>query len=293
MKNTTINISLPKALLDAADKQAETELRNRSELIREAVRDYLLKRGQDNPADTFTPTEYKRIDQFASELDTERKWVVLSLVYRSQPNRIKEIFGGENSPVTKLVEHPGGFRSMGWDLETLDRARPTAGEYLQVKNGIRKILRVYRDGQVLFAGDEEFIGWAVNKDQECKVFSVNALATSELITNFVRFGRDLSTSLDENPSKMILKAGFHNPHKETVRLALVHRNIPFPEASSPEAVNGFTPEVSIPLTKDFSLEKEGYKFLAEFFFLFNLREDEFWYVDKETKEVNLEFFKDR
>ncbi len=292
MKNVTINISLPKALLDATDKQAETELRNRSELIREAVRDYLLKRGQESPSDTFTQAENKRIDQFVSELDKERKWIVLSLVYRPQPNQIKEIFGGEGSPVTKLVEHPGGFRRMGWDLETLDRARPTAGEYLQVKNGIRKILRVYRDGQVLFAGDEEFIGWAVNKDQEDKVFSVNGLAASELITNFVRFGYDLSSHLDENPSKMILKAGFHNPHKETVRLALVHRNIPFPQSSNPEAIHGFTSEISTPFLKDFSLEKEGYKFLAEFFFLFGLREDEFWYVNKETKEVNIEFFKE-
>lgn len=293
MKNVTINISLPKALLDATDKQAETELRNRSELIRQAVRDYLLKRGQESPSDTFTQAEHKRIDQFVSELDKERKWIVLSLAYRPQPNQVKGIFGGESSPVTKLIEHPGGFRRMGWGLETLDRARPTAGEYLQVKNGIRKILRVYRDGQILFAGDEEFIGWAVNKNQEDKAFSINALAASEVITNFVRFGHDLSAHLDEDPSKMILKAGFHNPQKETVRLALVHRNIPFPESSSPEAIHGFTSEISTPLTKDFSLEKEGYKFLAEFFFLFGLREDEFWYVDKETKEVNFEFFKDR
>ena len=92
---------------------------------------------------------------------------------------------------------------------------------------------------------------------------------------------------------MILKAGFHNPRKETVRLALVQKSVLFPGASSPEAIHGFTQEVSIPLTEDFSLEKEGYKFLAEFFFLFNLREDEFWYVNKEAKEINLELFKDR
>lgn len=293
MKNTTINISLPESLLQATDKQAETELRNRSELIREAVRDYLLKRGQDNPTDSFSKLEYKRLDDFIQELDSERKWIVLSLTYRSQPNSVKDIFGGESSPVTKLIEHPGGFRRMGWDLETLDRAKPVAGEFLQVTNGIRKILRVDRDGQVLFAADEEFLGWAVNKETNDDVFSVNGIAASEVMTNFVQFGFLLGEHMEEPVSKMILKVALHNPKKQKISLAMVHKNFPFSERTTPEIINASAREVSVSLSKEnFSLEKAAYKFLAELFYLFGMREDEFKYVDRDKKEVNLAFFKE-
>lgn len=44
MATTTINISLSKKLLDEADRVAEKEYRNRSELIREALRSYILTR---------------------------------------------------------------------------------------------------------------------------------------------------------------------------------------------------------------------------------------------------------
>lgn len=293
MKNTTINISLPETLLNAVDKQAEIELRNRSELIREAVRDYLLKSGRENPVDSFSNQEYKRLDDFKNELDSERKWIVLSLAFRPQPNSISELFAGESSPVTELVEHPGGFRRMGWDLETLDRAKPVAGEYLQVMNGIRKILRVHRDGQVLFAADEEFIGWAVNKEPATDIFSVNGIAASEVMSNFVRFGFDLSGHTKEPTSKMILKVAFYNPKKQNVCLAIVHKNFPFPEHTTPEIVNASAKEVSIPIARgDFTLEKAAYKFLAELFYLFGLREDEFRYVDKGKKEVNFAYFND-
>ncbi|HEY4695229.1 MAG TPA: ribbon-helix-helix protein, CopG family [Candidatus Nanoarchaeia archaeon] len=41
MKTQTINISIPKSLLEKIDKQAETEARSRSELIREVTRRYI------------------------------------------------------------------------------------------------------------------------------------------------------------------------------------------------------------------------------------------------------------
>ena len=40
---TTINLSLPSELLKWIDKEAKTELRTRSELLREAARSYLLR----------------------------------------------------------------------------------------------------------------------------------------------------------------------------------------------------------------------------------------------------------
>lgn len=46
MRVQTVNLSLPRKLLEAADKVASEEMRTRSELIREALRSYILRRGE-------------------------------------------------------------------------------------------------------------------------------------------------------------------------------------------------------------------------------------------------------
>lgn len=45
MQNKTLNIVLPEELVKKADEQAKKEYRNRSELIREALRIYLEDQG--------------------------------------------------------------------------------------------------------------------------------------------------------------------------------------------------------------------------------------------------------
>lgn len=47
MKTKVINISLPEALLENADEIASQENRNRSELFREALRNYVLRKELD------------------------------------------------------------------------------------------------------------------------------------------------------------------------------------------------------------------------------------------------------
>ena len=44
MQTRMINFSIPKKLLETVDNLAEAEMKTRSELLREAVRDYLEKR---------------------------------------------------------------------------------------------------------------------------------------------------------------------------------------------------------------------------------------------------------
>lgn len=44
MQVQTINLSIPKALLQALDSQAKSEARTRSGLIQEAIRAYLVRR---------------------------------------------------------------------------------------------------------------------------------------------------------------------------------------------------------------------------------------------------------
>jgi metal-responsive CopG/Arc/MetJ family transcriptional regulator len=83
-KTKRVTISLPAEMLDAADKQAALELRDRSELMREALRHYLTR----IPEDDATPEEieaikrgraeiargdYVTLDQLIHDLGTDRR----------------------------------------------------------------------------------------------------------------------------------------------------------------------------------------------------------------------------
>ncbi len=48
MQTQTLNIALPKELVKKVDQQAKKEYKNRSELIREALRVYLVKKEEWN-----------------------------------------------------------------------------------------------------------------------------------------------------------------------------------------------------------------------------------------------------
>jgi predicted transcriptional regulator len=58
-KTRRVTISLPAEMLEAADRQARLELRDRSELVREALRHYLAR----IPLDDATPEEMAAIER--------------------------------------------------------------------------------------------------------------------------------------------------------------------------------------------------------------------------------------
>lgn len=293
MKNSTINISMPQALLDAADKQAESELRNRSELIREAIRDYLVsKSSKDHNA--FTNIEIGRIDDLENFTEiSANSHLLLSGVYRQQPNNIPDLFQGSESDIVKLIENPPSFRRGGWDLRTLDRAKPVAGEFLQVVNGNRKVLRVYRDAQVIMAADNTFIGHAVNKE-ESETFNINGLAIAEVITNFAHFLFELAKFLEREPNEIIARIALKNPKSDRLALIGITPRNPFHDRLGDEVNSGLlSREIVIPYKKGDSFDKYAYKILAEFFYFFGVTNDRFYYVDKEKNIVNTKFFEDK
>ena len=267
MKTQTVNISIPDSLLDAADKQAEREHRNRSELFRETLRYYLTEKGTLAYQESFSVSETKRVSEITNfEGFIERRIIVLSCVFRPQPNKAIDLFSG-SSEITKLIENPPVFRHSGWDLQTLDRAKPIAGEYMQVANGDRKVIRVFRDGQILAAGEEGFFGHGVNKDMEPEEgYAFNGLAVAEFITNFVNFSKKISEHLDITPSGFIFKIRLLNPKKEKIIVKLVRRDgFPFPDSSREIYLDLADREVVINLEEEFKLEKIAYLLLSEFF----------------------------
>ena len=293
MDTKTINISLPENLLKAADKQADVELRNRSELIREALRTYLISKSGVSD-DTFTKTETERAKRIL-EFSNFRKFhtIVFSCVFRPQPNVVQDIFAGSEAPIVKLMEQPPVFRNSGWDLQTLDRAKPVAGEFLEVMNGDRKILRIYRDGQIVFTGDEAFFGHAVNNEDgtEKKNFYFNGLGVAETIANFTNFSFNAARYFNEPINKLIFKIEVFNPDKKPLGLKNIIRNFPFPESVGEMHLDFAQREIVVPFNSESKFEKTAYSVLAELFYFFGLSQDHFWYVNKESKEIDLGFFK--
>ena len=71
MKTQIVNISLPASLLEAADEQAKQEYRSRSELFREAIRAYILKRQTWNEIFSFGQKQVRKLG-IKSEEDINR-----------------------------------------------------------------------------------------------------------------------------------------------------------------------------------------------------------------------------
>jgi len=61
MDAQVVNISLPSKLLKLADRLAEKEARSRSELFREAIRDYVLRKAKWEELFSFAENKAKKL----------------------------------------------------------------------------------------------------------------------------------------------------------------------------------------------------------------------------------------
>ena len=292
MDNKTFNISMPKALLDAIDKQAEVEFRNRSDLIREATRTYIAQKGGMSVEDSLTLTEESRIKDSLNFSDfLSSPAIVFSCAYRPQPNSIADIFTA-GSKAMELIERPPKLRDMGWDLDTLDRARPVAGDYLEVANGKRKLLRLYRDGQHVFSAGMGFFGHAVNGTQDSSS-NFNLLSVAELITNFVTFSQSISDSLEKGAGSFVFTIAISNPqpdgqNKKALEL-MAYDGVGTEKAGKLE-LEWAERNIVIQEKDAMSVERIAYLIYSEFCYFFGARSDELWYVNKDNREINKSVF---
>lgn len=295
-KNEVLNISLPKELLDAIDKQAKAEFRARADLITEATRYYIAKKGGTNDTDTLTDTELVRLNdslEFAGQ--PNQPVIILSCAFRPQPNSVKNIFA-TSSRAVDLMERPPKLRNGGWDLDTQDRARPIGGGFLEVKNEQRKLLRVYRDGQHTFSAGMEFFGHGVN-EQSDNPSNFNLLSVAELITNFVTFSKNMSECLENRNRSAIFSIAVSNPQPEDLSEPLnILKLLAYNGASMRETGDGLAldwaqRDIFITTGSQASLERIAYLLYSEFCYFFGVRSDELPYVNKKTQEIDKSKFR--
>ena len=129
-----------------------------------------------------------------------------------QPSTINQFFEpGENS-VMELLKHPGKLRNMGWDLRTLDTPRIVKVEYLQVRNGERKLINLYEDGTLIFRAlaDHTFLGHGQEEKKFKENPRLNPMAVVEVTYNFVDFYKKLVFHFSSEPITVKFKVEFKN-----------------------------------------------------------------------------------
>jgi len=131
------------------------------------------------------------------------------MIYSAIPGEqveVRTFFDTGTDSVSKLLENPGQLRYAGWDMQTLDRARIVTGEYLEVRNGDRKIIALYRDGTLIarVSAGEDFLGHA-SKHREGNIdLRINPIALVEFTYNFVEFYRKAISFLEPRPKTIQL-----------------------------------------------------------------------------------------
>jgi excisionase family DNA binding protein len=159
-----------------------------------------------------------RIDAMANErVFKDKRLVILSASFLPAAD-LPGIFGKGDDGVIPLIEDPPAFRHAGWDLKTLDRATPVLGEFLEVNNGARKKLRVYRDGQVVVGAlaDESFLGWQMEKYKKDDTNALNGVAVVEFVSNFSVFVEQIIGRLVSNPDRLLLSITIVNPRRNKI-----------------------------------------------------------------------------
>lgn len=246
--------------------------------------------------DEFTSEEEKRIGELRNSFFDEREGVIISTVFRPGPNEIIDIFSREAGSAMSLLEKPPFLRALGWNLETLDRAEMVGGEYIQVTNGDRKIIRLFRDGNIVFGAstDEDFLGHATtSRGHEG---AINALAVTEVITEFIIFCEVLRVHLKTPPNFILVKMSLFNPKKEKkqIMFSISEAGMRWP------TVEGTFQDENRQILKKFSIGESGidylkvsYQMVAEFFYFFGVSEDKFMYTKTNgaEKEIDTEMIK--
>jgi len=116
---------------------------------------------------------------------------------------------------------------MGWDVTTLDNPTILAGECWSVSNGERKLLRVYEDGSIIFAGaaDGSFLGWGKNAAEFERKPRLNPVALIELIYNFVVFVKDFQGFVEKPAKELRFQANLSNLWLENTKVYLLPGDI--------------------------------------------------------------------
>jgi hypothetical protein len=129
----------------------------------------------------------------------------------------------ETGPIKELLEHPGELRYAGWDLNTRAQARIVRGEFLEVKSGGRKLIRLYEDGTLIakVVADHTFLGWAHGEGEFEDHPRLNPVALLEFTFNFLNLAQQFFRLLDNPPRSVGLRVEIRNAFLRSSELYVI------------------------------------------------------------------------
>ncbi len=225
----------------------------------------------------------KRIESTLEHDDMKNKRIIAISAYPSQPSQLKTIFLTTDGSIRKHLENPPTLRYGGWSIETLDQARIMRGEMIRVTNGDRKVVDLYRDGALVFAGlaDHRFLAWHNEHKQK-----INPAAIIEIIYGFVQFYKLVLEDFKQPPQGFILRVDFKNLHLDGVKSYLVPYQLnsiaqTFDDGKMDAPDNEGVREITFS-TENFDSGAIAYDIVKEVYLWFGIEENKIPY----TKEEN-------
>ncbi|MFA6973107.1 MAG: ATP-binding protein [Parcubacteria group bacterium] len=239
--------------------------------------------------------EQKRIDGIRNDFFKDLPCLIMSAIFSPQPVEVKDIFNPSAGPMG-LIERPPSIRPrFGWNLETLDMPKIKEGRYLEVTNGERKIIRIYRDGHIIFGGqmDEHFLGHGTKSRVEGD--AVNAIGVTEIVDEFARFCEMLRVFLKNKPEKVKIKLAVCNPQKAEIQImsSVPVNGFRFHETQGKFDSEYQDVEKTFNVSAGLDYDASAYELVSEFFHLFGLSDDKLIFVKEENgiKKIDVEAFK--
>lgn len=223
-----------------------------------------------------------RAESLIEHSDMKNKRLFVISAYSNTRGELKSIFLTSDGSIRKHLENPPTLRRGGWSIETLDRAHINRGEMIQVTNGDKKILGLYLDGTLIFAGlaDYSFLAWGGDKGNK-----INSLGLIEVIYNFVNFYRLVLDDFEERPEKITLRVDFLNMHLNNEKGYLVPDHIgsyaqlfDLEKNEAPDN-NGYIEETFV--TSNLNIGAVAYSLVRKIYLWFGIEDDKIPYVKDE------------
>ena len=185
----------------------EEAILGRFENLESLIKRHFSVNADAEDAEKRTQDTQRRIEFALEHAELGKQRCLFLAATPSQNGELKSIFSDKPGSIKNKLENPFQFRSSGWGIRTLDQAKFLRGELIRVANGERKVVDLYRDGCLVFAGsaNKEFIAWNNNIDLQ-----IHPLALIEVIASFVRFYKDVLADFHADAGKITFRIGLRN-----------------------------------------------------------------------------------
>lgn len=233
--------------------------------------------------------EERQDDALAHEnLRNER--VMIFSAFLKEPNELKSLFSSDEKSIRKKLEKPPELRHGGWSLGTLDAAKIIRGEKIRVTNGSRKVIDLYKDGNLIFVGlaNSRFFAHA---DQGSN--RLNPVAIIEAMYCFLNFFKLVLEDLEKPAKEFTVRIDFRNFHLNGKKNFLNPYEIDSmaylfnDEAKQAPDNNGYIEKTF--LAENFDAAQVGYELIKKIYLWFGIEEDKIPYIkrDEGLKRIDI------